>query len=175
LYLFSSEQIVAASDAARPGRSSSLFELCQSEAMARFGFGNAGPVVRGSGYVNSRHEVHLAYALAAGVAVPEEVLNDYAELAEPFGHDIGWARPLLSVPELRGAMPVEKLRILVSVLTYSRKVISSENAALLAMMARLLPNEPNQVEVDDMLYRHGLLDAQGLPEAYKAPVRRWYT
>ncbi len=53
---------------------------------------------------------------------------------------------------------------------HSGKKISSENAALLAMVARLLPNEPTTVEVDDLLYRHGLLDAQPLPDVYTKPV-----
>jgi hypothetical protein len=102
--------------------------------------------------------------------VPQEVLDDYAAMAEPFFSDIQWAKPLLTVPELRGAVPVAKLRPLVSVMRHSGKKISSENAALVAMVARLLPNEPTTVEVDDLVYRHGLLDAQPLPDAYSKPV-----
>lgn len=163
LYLFTSDQVISF---AKNG-SASLFQLCEAEARARFGFGAGGPAVsHGSGQVNGRHEVHLAYALAAGAPVPEAVLADYAALAEPFGNDIRWARSLLTVPELRGAMPVSKLRVLISVMTHSRQSISSANAAVLAMVARLLPNEPTYVEVDDLLCRHGLLKARALPETY---------
>src|SRR5260370_26834797 len=157
-------------DAQKPNRAPSLFETCQAEALARFGFGTAGPEYGDSGQRNSRHEVHLAYALAAGMPVPQEVLDDYAAMAEPFFSDIPWVKPLLTVPELRGAVPVAKLRPLASVMRHSGKKISSDNAALLAMVARLLPKEPTAVEVDDLLYRHGLLDAQPLPDAYSKPV-----
>lgn len=167
LYLFTSDQVISSVNKG----SLSLFQLCDAEARARFGYGAGGPsVTLGSGQVNGRHEVHLAYALAAGVPVPEAVLADYALLAEPFGNDIRWARPLLTVPELRGAMPVAKFRVLVSVMTHSRQPMSSANAAVLAMVARLLPNEPTHVEVDDLLCRHGLLEARALPESYFEPV-----
>lgn len=167
LYLFTSEQVIAFAN----NGSASLFQLCEAEARARFGFGPGGPAVSfGSGHVNGRHEVHLAYALAAGASVPEVVLKDYAALAESFGNDIRWARTLLTVPELRGVMPVSKLRVLISVMTHSRQSISSANAAVLAMVARLLPNEPTHAEVDDLLCRHGLLDARALPETYFEPL-----
>jgi hypothetical protein len=159
LYLFTWEQVIAFANIG----SASLFQLCEAEARARFGFGPGGPAISlGSGQINGRHEVHLAYALAAGVTVPEAVLADYAALAEPFGNDLRWARTLLTVPELRGVMPVSKLRVLISMMTHSRQSISSANAAVSAMVARLLPNEPTHAEVDDLLCRHGLLDARAL-------------
>jgi hypothetical protein len=170
LYLFAADQVTAGASGLTSPLGMSLFELCQAEALARFGFGNAGPAVAHSGQLNSRHEVHFAYAMAAGMPVPQEVLDDYAAMAQPFCSDFQWAKPLLTVPELRGAVPVAKLRPLVSVMRHSGKKISSENAAVLAMVARLLPNEPTPVEVDDLLYRHGLLDAQPLPAAYSKPV-----
>jgi hypothetical protein len=169
-YLFSSDQVIAANEAGSATRTFSLFELCEAEARARFGFGYAGPAVAGSGQVNSRHEVHIAYALASGKPVPDEVVAYYARLAAPFASDVQWALPLLTVPALRGAMPVAKLRVLVSVLRHAGRLITPENAAVLAMVARLLPNEPTQVEVDNLLYRHGLLDARALPECYGQPV-----
>jgi len=168
LYLFTADQVIAADFLG--ARYDSVFQLCEAEIKARFGYGRGGPAVAGSGQVNSRHEVHVAYALAAGKAVPDAVLSDYEARAEPFGNDIRWARPLLSVPALRGAMPVAKLQKLVSVMTHSRQTISSANAAVLAMVARLLPNDPTHVEVDDLLYRHGLLEARALPESYREPV-----
>lgn len=163
LYLFTSDQVISFANLGSP----SLYQLCETESRTRFGFGAGGPpVALGSGQLNGRHEVHLAYALAAGVPVPEAVLADYTLGADPFGNDIRWARALLAVPALRGAMPVAKLRVLVSVMTHSRQAISCANAAVLAMVARLLPNEPTHVEVDDLLCRHGLLEARALPETY---------
>ena len=170
LYLFSSDQVIAANEGLPATRSFSLFGLCESESRSRFGFGYAGPTVSESGQLNSRHEVHLAYALASGKPVSDAVMGYYVALAQPFGNDIRWAWPLVTVPELRGAMPVAKLQSVVSVMTYSRRTISNENAALLAMVARLLPNAPTQVEVDNLLYRHGLLDARALPESYDKPI-----
>ena len=170
LYLFSSDQVCDSADAQMAGRTPSLSETCQAEALARFGFGAAGPVYGDSGQHNSRHEVHLAYALAAGLPVPLDVLSDYTAEMQQKLVDIPWAIPLLEVPELRGAVPVAKLRPLASVVRHSGKKITSENAALLAMVTRLLPNEPTTVQVDDLLYRHGLLDAQPLPDAYSKPV-----
>ncbi len=168
LYLFTSDQVISADYTG--SHYNSMFQLCDAEIKARFGFGRGGPAVAGSGQVNGRHEVHLAYALAAGEPVPQAVLDDYAALAEPFGNDIRWARPLLAVPELRGAIPAAKLQKLVAVMTHSRQIISSANAAVLAMVARLMPNEPTHVEVDDLLYRHGLLEARALPETYRESV-----
>ncbi len=98
LYLFSSDQVCTAMDAQKPNRAPSLFETCQAKALARFGFGTAGPEYGDSRQRNSRHEVHLAYALAAGMPVRQEVLDDYAAMAEPFFSDIQWAKPLLTVP-----------------------------------------------------------------------------
>jgi hypothetical protein len=68
-----------------------------------------------------------------------------------------WAKVLLDVPELRGAVPLAKLRPLLSLLRHTGTAISSDNAALLAMVMDLAPNEPTHVEVDDLLYRHGLI------------------
>ncbi|KXV16525.1 hypothetical protein CR51_00955 [Caballeronia megalochromosomata] len=172
LYLFSSDQVAHSNEeAVRSGRRGlDLFELLQQECERRFGFRYAGPVVEGGGgQRNGRHEVHVAYALAAGRPVPQAVIDDYTSLSK-FDMDLRWAKPLLAVPELRGALPVSKLVPLTSVMRHSKQAITSQNAALLVMVMRLTRDEPSAVEVDDLLYAKGVLDPYPLPGAYLKPV-----
>jgi hypothetical protein len=164
--IFSSDQIDAASD----GRGNlGLHDLLQAECERRFGFRYAGPEYGRTRDRNGRHEVHVAYALAEGFPVPEAVLAEYRELPEKFSTDITWGRVLLSVPELRGAMSPDKVRVLASIMSREKGGITSQNAALLAMVMRLAPNRPTHVEVDDLLLRHGLVEPYSLPERYASP------
>ena len=164
--IFSSDQIDAASD----GRGSiGLHDLLQAECERRFGFRYAGPEYGRTRERNGRHEVHVAYALAEGFPVPEAVLAEYRELPEKFSTDVAWGRVLLSVPELRGAMSPDKVRVLASIMSREKGGITSQNAALLAMVMRLAPNRPTYVEVDDLLLRHGLVEPYSLPERYASP------
>jgi len=169
LYLFSSDQPQANEEAAKSGRRGlDLFELLQDESERRFGFRYAGPVLDNR-QSNGRHEVHVAYALAAGKRVPQAVIDDYASLSK-FDSDLQWAKPLFAVPELRGALPLAKLVPLATVMRHSKEAITGDNAALLAMLMGLVPNSPTTVEVDDLLYAKGILEAHPLPEAYLKPV-----
>jgi hypothetical protein len=154
LHLFSSDQLRQA-DADAGGRGLDFRDLLETECERRFGFGYAGPAYEASGQRSGRHEVHVGYALAAARDVPADVLAEYSE--QPFGSDMQWAKVLLDVPELRGAVPLAKLRPLLSLLRHTGTAISSDNTALLAMVMDLAPNEPTHVEVDDLLYRHGLI------------------
>ncbi|CAN7804954.1 hypothetical protein LJR267_010561 [Paraburkholderia hospita] len=164
--IFSSDQIDAASD----GRGNlCLHDLLQAECERRFGFRYAGPEYGRTRERNGRHEVHVAYALAEGFPVPEAVLAEYRELLEKFSTDVAWGRVLLSVPELRGAMSPDKVRVLASIMSREKGGITSQNAALLAMVMRLAPNRPTYVEVDDLLLRHGLVEPYSLPERYASP------
>ncbi|RZF24290.1 hypothetical protein EVC45_39655 [Paraburkholderia sp. UYCP14C] len=111
--IFSSAQVEAAADArGRPD----LFELLQSECERRFGFRYAGPEYGRTRHRNGRHEVHVAYALAEGWAVPESVLGEYRQLPDRFTLDVSWGRALIDVPELRGEMSPDKVRVLASVM-----------------------------------------------------------
>ncbi|SAK89418.1 hypothetical protein AWB82_06266 [Caballeronia glebae] len=170
LYLFSSDQVAQAhEEAAKCGhRGLDLFELLQDESERRFGFRYAGPML-GNRQSNGRHEVHVAYALLAGKPIPRAVVDDYASWSE-FDSDLQWAKPLVTVPELRGALSLAKLVPLVTVMRYSKQAITSCNAALLAMLMGLVPKEPTLVEVDDLLYAKGILEAHPLPAAYLKPV-----
>ncbi|WP_309852809.1 hypothetical protein [Caballeronia sp. LZ003] len=171
LYLFSSDQVAQANgeESRSGGRGLNLFEVLQQEAERRFGFRYAGPVVEGSGQRNGRHEVHVAYGLAGGKPVPQSVIDDYTSLSK-FDTDLRWAKPLLAVPELRGALPLSKLAPLVRVMVHSKLAITSQNAALLIMVMGLARNEPSTVEIDDLLYAKGVLDPYSLPDAYLKPV-----
>lgn len=85
--IFSSDQIDAASD----GRGSlGLHDLLQAECERRFGFRYAGPEYGRTRDRNGRHEVHVAYALAEGLPVPEAVLAEYRALPEKFSTDVAW-------------------------------------------------------------------------------------
>ncbi|WP_345817770.1 hypothetical protein AAGS40_29585 (plasmid) [Paraburkholderia sp. PREW-6R] len=165
--IFSSEQIGEAADAR--GRLD-LFETLQGECERRFGFRYAGPEYGHTRQRNGRHEVHVAYALAEGCPIPEPVLDEYRQLPDRFTTDMTWGRVLLDVPELRGAMPPDKARVLASLMSREKGGISSANAALLAMVMRLAPNSPTYEEVDDLLFSHGLLQAHNLPDRYSNPV-----
>ncbi|EIM98706.1 hypothetical protein WQE_22883 [Paraburkholderia hospita] len=164
--IFSSDQIEAAAD--ERGHLA-LHDLLQAECERRFGFRYAGPQYGCTRDCNGRHEVHVAYALAEGFPVPEAVLAEYRELPEKFSTDMAWGKVLLVVPELRGAMSPDKVRVLASILSREKGGITSQNAALLAMVMRLAPNRPTHVEVDDLLFRHGLVESYGLPERYASP------
>ena len=111
LHLFSSDQLRQA-DADAGGRGLDFRDLLETECERRFGFGYAGPAYEASGQRSGRHEVHVGYALAAARDVPADVLAEYSE--QPFGSDMQWAKVLLDVPELRGAVPLAKLRPSVS-------------------------------------------------------------
>jgi hypothetical protein len=71
---------------------------------------------------------------------------------------------------LRGALPLAKLVPLAAVMRHSKRTITSDNAALLAMVMGLAPKEPTTVQVDDLLYAKGILEAHPLPEGYLKPV-----
>ncbi|MFM0027435.1 hypothetical protein PQR70_14350 [Paraburkholderia madseniana] len=164
--LFSSDQIDEAKAVEGARGRLDLHELLQCECERRFGFRYAGPEYGRTRDRNGRHEVHVAYALADGLPVPEAVLAEYRELPDRFSTDMRWGRVLLDVPELRGTMSPAKVRTLVSVMSREKCGITSGNAALLAMVMRLAPNEPSFVEVDDLLFRHGLVQAYDLPDRY---------
>jgi hypothetical protein len=168
-FLFSSDQIDAAKELEGARGRLDLHELLQCECERRFGFRYAGPEYGRTRHRNGRHEVHVAYALADGLPVPEAVLAEYRESPDKFSTDVSWGKVLLDVPELRGAMSPAKVRTLASVMSGEKGGITSGNAALLAMVMRLAPNEPSYVEVDDLLFRHGLVAAYSLSDCYASP------
>ncbi|TDN59041.1 hypothetical protein [Paraburkholderia sp. BL10I2N1] len=156
--------------AATRGERFDLSILCGQLAKARFGFAAEGPRVPDSGQTNGRHEVHVAYALAANLPVPAAVLADYAQDRARFRFDLEWATVLLDVPEFRGSRPECKLRHLARIIRREGLKVTPDMAAALVVAMQCLPDDADPVIVDDMLFNRGLLDPLPLPEKYQQPV-----
>jgi hypothetical protein len=146
-----------------------LDDLFEAAAIDRFGFGGGGPRTP-TGHVNGRHEVHLAYALLANEPVPDPVVEEYRRDAEPFRHDLQWAKPLLEVPELRGAMAPLKLQVLASVMRIEKLPITGDNVSQLVAALEDLSDNPTFAQVDDALFAAGVLASLDLPAMFQQPV-----
>ena len=81
--------------------SGNLEDWFRSNFLERFGYGHNGPSYDGHDQ-NSRHEVHVCYALARGDYVPEEVVAEYLQNPELVRYDSKWFRAVLEKPFLRG-------------------------------------------------------------------------
>lgn len=147
-----------------------LSDLCSEAVASIFGFPVCGPAIPGTRETNSRHEIQVAYALAINLPVPERVLDRYRADPDAFRHGLEWAQTLIQLPELRGAIPVEKLRLILGVMRGEGKPVDSGNADILTLLARLLPDTPTYPEVDNLLHAHGLIDDMVLPDRYTTPV-----
>lgn len=169
--LLSSDQIEAEeADARERGAQFFLSEICSEALRSAYGFAVCGPDIPGMRQTNSRHEVQVAYALALGLPVPDRVLAAYRLDGDGFGRGLEWAATLAALPELRGAMPVAKLRPILGVMRGDGKTVDANNADILTMLARLLPDEPTYPQVDDLLHTHGLIGDLPLPEMFTRPV-----
>jgi hypothetical protein len=169
--LLSFDQIEAEKTRARErGTRFFLSDLCSEAVASIFGFPVCGPAIPGTRETNSRHEIQVAYALAINLPVPERVLDAYRADADAFRHGLEWAETFIRLPELRGAIPVGKLRPILGVMQGEGKAVDSGNADILTMLARLLPDAPTYPEVDNLLHTHGLIDDMALPERYGTPV-----
>lgn len=169
--LLSSSQIDAEETAARArGTRFYLSDLCGEAVLSLYGFALCGPVVPGSRQANSRHEIQVAYALAVDLPVPDRALDAYRGDCEAFRYGLEWARTLVRLPGLRGAIPIEKLKPILGVMRGEGKPVDAGNADILAMLARLLPDAPTYPEVDNLLHAHGLIDELPLPDSLGVPV-----
>lgn len=137
-----------------------LSNYCEMRFVERFGWEHNGPPYDRSGQTNCRHEVQVAYALAAGKPVPEFVI-DYYKRAVAAGRDFGmryWFRAVLEIPTLRGRIPTEKLTVLCSVLGHAKIELTPENTeSFVGLMGVLDAQAPTNVEMDDFLFTHGVL------------------
>lgn len=142
--------------------SASLSSFCEAMFFERFGYGHNGPVYDREGQTNRRHEVHVAYALAAGKEVPEEVLDEYRANSRIRGtYDIGkWFKVLIEIPQLRGKISQEKLSVLCSTLSHDHIDLTVENAPEFIRHMSEVPGNPTHVEMDDFLYSKGVLHAK---------------
>lgn len=169
--LLSFDQIEAENARARErGTRFFLSDLCSEAVASIFGFPLCGPAIHGTRETNSRHEVQVAYALALNLPVPERVLDAYRADADAFRYGLEWADTLVRLPELRGAIPVEKLRPILGVMRGEGKAVDSSNADILTLLARLLPDVPTYPQVDNLLHAHGLIDDLPLPESFSTAV-----
>lgn len=153
------------------GRPCSVTAFMLAEFFRRYGYGNNGPTYDGS-QVNSRHEVHVAYALARGDAVPELVLQDYAAHDSRPSYDLRFFSVLLEKPYLRGRITADRLNALLSFLRSRESTvadITEENSGYLVGLMDCLPPEASYVEIDDLLYANGILDVRQLPTPAAPP------
>ncbi|WP_354677938.1 hypothetical protein [Cupriavidus plantarum] len=139
-----------------------LAAYVDAEFIRRFGYGTNGPMLDGGQGPNSRHEVHVAYALARGDKVRECVINTYREHPDYGSHDL-WLRPLVEVPALRGALSRSVLRALCTVMRGDKLEITSHNVGKLLSALRHVPREAGIVDVDDALYAAGILPVHTMP------------
>ncbi|MEZ0606259.1 hypothetical protein ACAX43_29650 [Paraburkholderia sp. IW21] len=169
--LFSSSQIEAEKAAAKACGEYFQFSNCiDRAAMERLGFGFNGPLEPVSRQMNGRHEVHVAYALVANRPVPESVIADYRAMGESFKYGLEWARPLLDVPELRGALHPRKWAALAQVLRHEKIMLTSETVSVYFDAVRSLPDDFNPLAVDDRLHEVGLLQSLPLPDRFMSPL-----
>lgn len=143
----------------RAGNRCSVIEFVACEFNALLGYGGNGPVYSDDGYTNSRHDVHVAYALARGADVPLRVLADYAD-SENRGSDLHFLQALLVKPYLRGRIKADRLTMLLTLLRSkgSRVAdITEENAPFLISIMNRLPPQATYIDADDALFLEGVL------------------
>lgn len=169
--LFSSTQIEAEKTAAKARGEYFQFSDCVDRAaMERLGFGFNGPLEPVSRQMNGRHEVHVAYALVANRPVPESVIADCRAMEETFKYGLEWARPLLDLPELRGALPPRKWTGLAQVLRHAKITLTSEAAPAYIVAMEALQADVDPLVIDNHLYEVGLLQALPLPDRFMSPL-----
>lgn len=123
--------------------------------LERFGYGHNGPCYDGF-QTNSRHEVHVAYALARGEAIPEEILAGYR--SHRFSSDAIWFGEVVRKPFLRGRFKsVSHLSALVNLLREQKLELTVENTPEFVEALEPLAPTAERVQVDDVLYRKGVL------------------
>jgi hypothetical protein len=151
------------------GRVGDFPRVVAEEFRRRFGYGHNGPVYDNTGQSNSRHEVHVAYALARGDAVPQEVLQEYLTNESLTATlDMHWFGRVLRQPFLRGRFrTVEEMATALGLIGKERE-ISEENLPGLIQALSEIPVGANYIDVDNQLYAHGFLSLRPqypLPEA----------
>lgn len=123
----------------------------------RFGYGTNGPEYAPGSGTNSRHEVHVAYALQRGETVKDSVLNAYRANGDIGRHDLQWMRVLIDVPALRGALAPNPLQWLCAAMRHEHLPIAADNARRLINLMKPLPMDCTFIQVDDALFAGGVL------------------
>jgi hypothetical protein len=134
-----------------PGLQSTAYEVTEHMSqvfMKNLGYGHNGPLY-GPGFggrfdQNSRHDVHVAYALANNEHIPEDVLREYKELAASKGRiwqfDCKWAFELLAKPWLRGEFTEHQLMVITSVLRHGDYSVKEITQCSLLELKRIVAN-----------------------------------
>jgi len=134
-----------------------------AEFSRRFGYGTNGPAYSRDGDINLRHEVHVAYALMRGDKVRDCVVNAYRDDPAFAKNDLLWARPLVDVPALRGALSEPQLQALCIAMRSEHLQITSANVSKLLAIMRRLPTACTYVQADDALFEAGVLPPRTEP------------
>lgn len=114
-------------------------------------------------------DVHVGYALAAGRFVSEQVISEYLDHEKSVlkGCHSSGMYLLLRFPALRGVVTFETAKSLSEVLAQDSIELSDETMARISEVMKPLPRtDLSAIQVDDHLYRSGLL------QAMKVLVRR---
>lgn len=148
------------------------YQFVGGEFHRRFGYGINGPEYSPGAGVNSRHEVHVAYALQRGEPVRDCILNAYRRDGDFVGagrNDLHWLATLIEVSALRGALSANKLQALCSVMHHDKLTITARNAARLIALVKPLPDDCTHVDVDNALYADQVVPPHSAPLG-KAPT-----
>jgi hypothetical protein len=134
-----------------------LSDLCTAEFWQRFGYTHNGPSYHGRD-TNSRHEIHVEYALIKGKHVPEHVLREYRDGdARELVADAGFGA-MVNIPSLRGRLTPEQFFNLRVVVRDADKLDGSKLEPFVSAILEL-PVGATSVEVDDHLFAKGLVPA----------------
>ena len=137
--------------------------------VARIGMSNHGPKLP-DGSFNSRHDVHVGFALVLNKPVPQAVLDDYADPQTWPYFDMRWFGEVLTKPFLRGCMHHEKLSTLLRMIKSPESTVQELTELTLPRFLDLMgtiPDDASLNTVDDALYKGGILKLreQKLPAA----------
>lgn len=130
-----------------------------------FGYGTNGPLYDGR-QVNSRHEIHVAYALLRGDAVPDAVLEHYRHLDRHAMdvRDVSWMFELIDKPFMQGRFrSASRLTQLLHVTTQQGSritEITEENIGYLCTLMAELKEDDGWLEFDNLLFDKGLWRAR---------------
>lgn len=124
----------------------------------RMGYGVLGPEFAPGMGVNSRHDVHVAYALARGDDVPQRVIDQYKQLGQSERFDMRWMSALLENDALRGRFKsVEHLSAAHAAFHREGQKLDGSNVDATVSALAHLPESTSHAAVDDALYAAGFL------------------
>lgn len=147
-------------------------DYIHTEFHRKFGYGHNGPVLP-SGTTNSRHDVHVGYALAQDKPIPDEVIQEYTDPQKWPRYDQAWFGPCIQKPFMRGRMHPERLRMLINATKDKGWVpgeITVENFPAFVALLNQLAADASYVAVDDLLYRAGVLAVVPMPTYPEADI-----